>query len=140
MRGLDLLKFRRRQLWRRFVRAVKQLGSVFLPWKSRLRSIEANFGTGKVLTCKVVLSWPIMVIIFWFFPLSFRCGVLFPTDPMAVFTQHHHHGRGVSFHGRAVGSGQRVVPQLFAQRHFGRVGGSGGVGRMFRLDQFVGLR
>lgn len=49
MRGLGLLKFRRRQLWRRFLRVMSQTFSFFSPWRSSLRAIEANFGTGLLL-------------------------------------------------------------------------------------------
>lgn len=60
MRGLDLLKFRRRQLWRRFLRGMTQIGSFFLPWKSCLRSIEANFGTG-VASYFLLIRWLLLL-------------------------------------------------------------------------------
>lgn len=47
MRGLERIKFRRRQLWRRFHYSFMQWLSHLSPWKYTIRSIEANFGTGK---------------------------------------------------------------------------------------------
>lgn len=47
MRGLERIKFRRRQLWRRFHYSLMQWLSHLSPWKYTIRSIEANFGTGK---------------------------------------------------------------------------------------------
>ena len=63
MRGLDLLKFRRRQIWHKLQHSVMHLFSIFSPWKASLRLIEANFGTG-VASYFMLIRWLFLLNIF----------------------------------------------------------------------------
>ncbi|XP_046635866.1 transmembrane channel-like protein 7 isoform X2 [Daphnia pulicaria] len=58
--GLELIRFRRRQIWHRIHSFTMQIFSFFSPWKQTIRSIEANFGTG-VASYFLLIRWQLLL-------------------------------------------------------------------------------
>ncbi|XP_032777252.2 transmembrane channel-like protein 7 isoform X2 [Daphnia magna] len=61
--GLELIRFRKRQIWHRVQSFALQILSFFSPWKQTIRSIEANFGTG-VGSYFLLIRWQMLLNFF----------------------------------------------------------------------------
>ena len=133
MRGLDLLKFRRRQLWRKLFRSLKQMLSALTPWQSSLRAIEANFGTGLLF---IILYWLKSKANDLNYFLLKRSRVVFYAHSMAVATQHSHCRIRRRLYDHSLGTWKGIMPEFYT-KWYGRVRRAHSW-RM--LHEFFGLR